>query len=156
MSVRAWARSRGISHGAGTRAVAAGRVTLRPDGKVDPRKADRQFADRTRARVDGRLPGAQAAAGRLYRDARTKRETALARLAELQLAERSGRLVDAGEVTQWAFDQARHARNALMAIPARVAGVLAGLVDPAEIERRLKREVEAVCVELAKPRRKEE
>lgn len=40
LSIRAYARHRGVSHVAVLRAVKQGRVSLEPDGTVDPAKAD--------------------------------------------------------------------------------------------------------------------
>ena len=40
LSIRAYARQRGVSHVAVLRAVKQGRVTLEPDGTVDAAKAD--------------------------------------------------------------------------------------------------------------------
>jgi hypothetical protein len=40
LSIRAYARQRGVSHVAVLRAVKQGRVTLEPDGTIDAAKAD--------------------------------------------------------------------------------------------------------------------
>ena len=40
LSVRAYAKSRGVSHVAVLKAAKAGRIALEPDGTVDPAKAD--------------------------------------------------------------------------------------------------------------------
>ena len=40
LSIRAYARLRGVSHVAVLRAATTGRITLEPDGTVDPAKAD--------------------------------------------------------------------------------------------------------------------
>ena len=56
MSLRAWARSRGIPASTAHKAVKAGRITRRPDGRLDPVQADREWVQNTRPRVDGRAP----------------------------------------------------------------------------------------------------
>lgn len=64
------------------------------------------------------------------------------RLAELELARKSGLLVDASEVERHAFDRARAAQKALLAIPARLP-----LTD---MERQaLRHELLRVCEQLA-------
>jgi len=40
LSIRAYARQRGVSHGAVLRAIKTGRVPLEPDGTVDAAEAD--------------------------------------------------------------------------------------------------------------------
>ena len=47
MSVRAYARHRDVSHQAVLKAIQAGRITRRQDGKIDSSKADRQWNERT-------------------------------------------------------------------------------------------------------------
>jgi hypothetical protein len=47
LSRRAYARHRGVAENAVRKAIAAGRITLEPDGTIDPDKADRDWATRT-------------------------------------------------------------------------------------------------------------
>lgn len=47
LSRRAYARHRGVAENAVRKAIAAGRITLEPDGTIDPEKADRDWAART-------------------------------------------------------------------------------------------------------------
>jgi hypothetical protein len=47
LSRRAYARHRGVAENAVRKAIAAGRITLEPDGTIDPEKADRDWAVRT-------------------------------------------------------------------------------------------------------------
>ena len=72
LSIRAYARQRGVSHVAVLRAVKQGRITLRPDGTVDPAKADASWersSDPSRkkpepkAKFDKLRPVAEAAVG---------------------------------------------------------------------------------------------
>ena len=44
LSIRGYARHRGVSHTAVQKALASGRITAGPDGKLDPGAADRQWA----------------------------------------------------------------------------------------------------------------
>ncbi len=47
LSRRAYARHRGVAENAVRKAIAAGRITLEPDGTINPEKADRDWAART-------------------------------------------------------------------------------------------------------------
>jgi hypothetical protein len=47
VSRREYARLRGVSESAVRKAIAAGRITVEPDGTIDPEKADRQWDERT-------------------------------------------------------------------------------------------------------------
>jgi hypothetical protein len=44
IGVRAYARHRGVSHPAVSKAIKLGRITLLPDGTIDPELADKQWA----------------------------------------------------------------------------------------------------------------
>ena len=67
LSIRAYAAQRGVSHTAVRKAVALGRLTLEPDGTIDPVRADRnwvQNADPSKARASQKLrPVPDAAVG---------------------------------------------------------------------------------------------
>ena len=47
LSIRAYAQHRGLSHTAVAKAIKAGRISVEPDGKIDPAKADAQWARNT-------------------------------------------------------------------------------------------------------------
>lgn len=47
LSIRAYARHRGVSHVAVKKAIDTGRITRLPDGTIDPDEADRQWARNT-------------------------------------------------------------------------------------------------------------
>ena len=47
LSIRAYAQHRGVSHTAVAKAIKAGRISVEPDGKIDPAKADAQWARNT-------------------------------------------------------------------------------------------------------------
>jgi len=84
-----------------------------------------------------------------YAQYRARREKALARRAELELEEKIGSLVPVSEVQQAGFESARKVRDLLIAIPERVAAVLAAIDEPAEILTVLETEIEAICGELS-------
>lgn len=47
LSIRAYARHRGVSHAAVQKAIASGRITTLPSGRIDPVRADQEWADST-------------------------------------------------------------------------------------------------------------
>jgi hypothetical protein len=173
ISQREYARRLGISHTAVQQAIASGRIsTLR--GKIDPAMADRQWEQNTdqskpRNRITGepkhrRAPGELPQPMRLiaavdaegddgtaagYARARAARELYLAQLAKLELERRRAFLVRADEVKVGAFHMAQKAREQLIALPERLAAILAAAQDPAEVQRILEVEIERVCQEIA-------
>jgi len=173
ISQREYARRRGVSHVSVQRAIKAGRIST-VDGKIDPVLADEQWRRNTdqskpRNRITGnpkqtRTPGepsepmdmggAEGAIGGPstatgYARARAARELYQAQLAKLELDRRRGALVSADEVRLGAFNMARKARDQLIALPERLATVLAAIQEPPEVQRILEEEIERRCQESA-------
>lgn len=173
ISLREYARRRGVSHMAVQRAVNSGRIST-VNGKIDPEQADREWRENTdqskpRNRITGspkhaRIPGEPSepmgfgapddnhggngtATG--YAKARAARELYLAQLAKIELDRQRGTLVRADEVRIGAFNMARKARDQLMALPERVAAILAATQDSIEVQRILEEEIERICQEIA-------
>jgi len=173
ISQRAYAKRRGISHVSVQRAIKSGRITT-VDGKIDPVLADQQWRQNTDQskplnRITGnpkhtRTPGEPSvpmdmgggddtsggigtATG--YARARAARELYQAQLAKLELDRRRGALVSADEVRLGAFNMARKARDQLIALPERLATVLAAVQEPIEVQRILEEEIERICQEIA-------
>jgi hypothetical protein len=174
-----YARMRGVSRQAISKAVAMGRLTL-VDGRVQLSKADQEMyenTDVTQVRLFGdttgkkrtvpeapkpkRLSDLPPSSAKRKRDeerqgkvtfagARAERETVQAELSQLDLAERKGALVPAADVRRREFGVARAARNLLLAIPVRLAHKLAAVEDPDECRIILTREMQDVCAQLAK------
>jgi hypothetical protein len=84
-----------------------------------------------------------------YAKARAARELYQAQLAKIELDRQRGVLVRADEVRLGAFNMARKARDQLIALPERVAAILAATQDPAEVQRILEEEIERICQEIA-------
>ena len=47
LSIRAYARHRGVSHVAVKKAIDSGRITPEPDGTIEPNRADLEWAQNT-------------------------------------------------------------------------------------------------------------
>jgi hypothetical protein len=170
ISQREYARRRGISHVAVQRAVNSGRIST-INGKIDPDLADREWRENTdqskprnritgspkHARVAGEpsepmdFGGADGGNGTAsgYAKARAARELYQAQLAKIELDRQRGVLVRADEVRLGAFNMARKARDQLIALPERLAAILAASQDPAEVQRILEEEIERICEEIA-------
>lgn len=131
ISMREYARKRGVSHTAVQKAIKSGRIAKEPDGTIDPEKADAAWETNTRGRADGpALAGKPGAPD--YKTSRAIRETYAARLAKLEFEEKSGKLISADEVSVTVFNLARQARDRLMQIPRKLAPEIVATVtsDP--------------------------
>ena len=156
MSLRAYARHRGVALSAVQKAIATGRIHPEPDGRIDPIKADAQWDRHTRTaqpttpRVTTTRPppvtqhasqpappppmpqATDDARGVDYHKARAVRETYSARLAKLEFEERTGKLISKDEVDIKYFQLARQLRDRMQQIPRKVAPEIVALVvaDP--------------------------
>jgi hypothetical protein len=140
LSLRAYALRRGVSAEAVSKAVASGRLhksVTRVDGRpkiVDPELADREWAANTRSNGDRPEPAAPAqvpahsggipdlnTSRALRAAAAARRETALADLAELDVAERRGQVVDVDEARADVIAAYSVVKTRLLGVPSRVA-----------------------------------
>ena len=176
VSARGYARHRGVSHTAVLKAVADGRITRRPDGKIDAARADREWkrntdTSRPRNSITGR-PGARRSpmapetpmgmpeppaasngtdrAMGSYAAARAIRETYLAKQARMEYEEAEGRLVDAEEVRASAFRVARETQRRLRDLAHQLAPELSVIVNPLTISQVLEAAFDRVCSEMAR------
>lgn len=117
-----YARHRGVSRNAVARAIKEGRIVL-IDGRIDPAIADAQWQANTRPRSDARSPGGgdHADARGTFGTARTRRELAEASLAEIQLAEKRGELINRAGVEMALETCIRRLRDGVMSAPDRMA-----------------------------------
>ena len=83
-----------------------------------------------------------------YAAARTMREAYRAKMARLDFEEREGKLIDATKVKEEAFQVGRMVRDGLLAIPDRMADVLAAETDAEKVKRLLQEELETVLTQL--------
>jgi hypothetical protein len=169
LSIRAYARHRGVTHRAVQKAIAAGRITKGRDGLLNPTAVDQQWAsntDETKSRnsVSGnprrrRRPGdpslpastdlsTTGRADSSYIKSRAIREGYLARLAKLEFELQTGSVLSADVVRVKAFNLARLCRDMLLNIPDRISPILAGCSDSREVHRLLTAEIQRVCAEL--------
>lgn len=153
------------------KAITAGRIHRGADGLIDPVQADAAWdatTDDTRGDGSGEVgptppvapvrrpapspaavepmptPVAGGGAAPSYATSRAIREAYAARLAKITYEERSKVLVDAARVQAEAFRRARDTRDAVLAIPGRLAAILAADTDPVSVEAILSAELRAV------------
>jgi hypothetical protein len=143
LSIRAYARHRGVSDTAIHKAIRAGRVTPEPDGTIDADRADREWArnsdgPRTGTRKpavkvnvqtteepsSGSSPSATGGGTSLLQ-ARTVNEVVKAQTNKVRLARLKGELVDRPQAIAHVFKLARTERDAWLNWPARVSAQLA-------------------------------
>lgn len=158
VSIRQYAKRRGVSHTAVEKAVKQGRVKL-TDGKIDVEAADRDWS-RNSSPVNAPKPQGRAvpaadgsASGPTYSQSRAVRELYLARLAKIEFEERTSKLVSRDEVTVAAFMTARTVRDNLLNIPDRLAAMLAAESDASRVHETLSEEIRKALIELSRDNR---
>lgn len=143
LSLTAYAKRRGVSTVAVSKAHAAGRLresVVMVDGQpkiADPELADREWEANTRQRVDQsrasartRQPNTEQATGDVpdYFESRARREAHAARreaaqadLAEIDVAERRGELVPVADARADVIDKFTVVKTRILGVPTRVA-----------------------------------
>ena len=180
LSIRAYARHRGVSHVAVKKAIDTGRITALPDGTIDPDAADAQWAQNTlqprraaaqekvgttRARpapaeatpqrdVADTSTAPMSAGGTSLLQARTVNEVLKAKLNNLELAHRKKELVDRAQAVAHVFKLARIERDAWLNWPARVSGQMASTlgIDAHQMHVALESAVREHLIELGELR----
>ena len=155
LSIRGYARHRGVSHVAVLKAIDTGRITPLPDGTIDPEAADDQWVQNTlnsrqteapeppakpqpKSKAKTRSDPATAVpieptganvppltGGTSLLQARTVNEVLKAQLNKVELAQRKKELVDRAQALSHVFKLARIERDAWLNWPARISGPLA-------------------------------
>jgi len=153
ISIRAYARHRGVSDAAVRKAIATGRVTPETDGTIDAERADAEWARNTEApRTGTRTRPVRAAVptetahvapvgdgqaalptgGASLLQARTVNEVVKAQTNKVRLARLKGELVDRNQAVAHIFKLARAERDAWLNWPARISAQMAAhlAIDP--------------------------
>ena len=153
LSIRAYARHRGVSHVAVKKAIDTGRIIQEADGTIDPARADRDWEQNTAAprkaptkaaasdpapeppRQASRPPPvdpvapALSAGGTSLLQARTVNEVVKAQTNKVRLARLKGDLVDRSQAVAHVFRLARTERDAWLNWPARISAQMAAGLD---------------------------
>ena len=178
VSIRAYARTRGRAESAVRKAIATKRITLNPDGTIDPQQANEEWERNTFAGKTLHHATQQAARPRVvpqppragsgmpsppevssdpvtaYLRARAVTETYKARTAQLEYEERAGKLIPATQAGEYASSFSNIARDQVSAWADRLTPVLmpffAPGTDEAVIHRLLMREGDAALRKISK------
>jgi hypothetical protein len=162
VSLRAYARMRGCSLTAVQKAISSKRITTLPDGTIDAERANQEWAKNTFAGQTIHKPSAAApspmhespaASGdpvTAYLRARAVKESFAARTAQLEYEERAGKLIPAARAAEYAAGFSSIVKDGLMAMPDRLAPMLAAVDDEKAIHRMLVAEVSAALRKVSK------
>lgn len=126
------ARRLKVSRPSVSKAVKAGRITPDDEGLFDPVEAELQWLANTRPKAQGL---ASKGGNGSYSQARARKETALARMAELRLEEAMGNLVSREVVEFVVDDMAATSRRHFEELPQRLAPLVAPITDLGEVLR---------------------
>ncbi len=152
LSIRAYARHRGVSHVAVKKAIDTGRITQGADGTIDPEQADRQWEQNTASprkpspapkvvatpkppRSVTQDPAAESptptlsTGGTSLLQARTVNEVVKAQTNKVRLARLKGDLVDRSQAIAHVFRLARTERDAWLNWPARISAQMAAKLE---------------------------
>lgn len=139
LSIRAYARHRGVSHVAVIKAIEAGRITQEADGTINPEQADQEWEQNTASpRKKSTMQNYTAAEsisstgspnGTSLLQARTVNEVVKAQTNKVRLAQLKGELVDRPQAIAHVFKLARTERDAWLNWPARISAQLAAKLD---------------------------
>ena len=162
LSAKAYAKHRGVSLPAVMKAISEERLkeSVRrrgPGYQINVELADREWAENTDS-----MTGAPAHMSRQgeaplptddgqpisYAEARAQHERFKARLAQLELEQREGKLVEAEAVKREGFRVARLVRDSLLNLPDRVAGELAAETNQFKVHLRLTQEIRRALEDL--------
>ena len=175
VSIRAYARMRGCSESAVRKAIASKRIRPEADGTIDPERANREWEQNTfaaatlrpapakPAKPPRRQPQARAAVPHVpaiespssdpvqsFLRARAVKETFNAKVAQMEYEERAGRLIQASRAAEYASTFSAIVKDHLMAMPDRLAPMLAAVDDEKTIHRMLGAEITALLRKVSK------
>jgi len=158
LSIRAYAKHRGVSEGAVRKAIKSGRITKNENGKIVPTIADKQWQQNSDpAQVQNKpqatFENTEAPAlnvGPSYQQSRAIREAYNARMAKIQFEKETGKLISADQVRIDAYNAGRVTRDRILNIPDRVIPMLVGKTNIKEMKEILKSELIKALEELSK------
>lgn len=161
LSIRAYARHRGVTEAAVRKAIRQGRVSKGKNGKINPKTADKEWGQNTdpaqiKAVFTEEKPDYSqnsiptAANGPSYQQSRAIKEAYGAKLLRLQFEKESKKLISIDDVKVSAFNAARMTRDRILNIPDRVIPQLVGKTNIFEMKEILKAELIKALEELSK------
>jgi len=158
-SLRAYARHRGCALRAVQKAIESKRITL-TDGKVDFEAADRDwqkntFAGASLGHQKAKEPSGAVQAPRVgpdpvgqYLAARAAKETYLAKEAQLRYEAAAGKLMETQRANEYASSFSQLIKDHLLALPDRLAPLLAATEDINTVRKLLITDIDGVLKKL--------
>ncbi len=165
LSIRGYARHRGVAESAVRKAISQGRITKHKNGKINPKIADKEWAQNSdpaqikaentsessdHSKNPSQNPGLNTISGPTYQQSRAIKEAYGAKLLRLQFEKESKKLISIDDVKVSAFNVARMTRDRILNIPNRVIPQLVGKTDIFEMKEILKSELIKALEELSK------
>ena len=161
LSIRAYARHRGVTEAAVRKAIKQGRISKGKNGKINPKTADKEWGQNTdpaqiKAVFTEEKPDYSqnsiptAANGPSYQQSRAIKEAYGAKLLRLQFEKESKKLISIDDVKVSAFNAARMTRDRILNIPDRVIPQLVGKTNIFEMKEILKAELIKALEELSR------
>ncbi len=143
LSIRAYAKQRGVSDAAVRKAIKAGRIALGADKTIDPTLADAQWQRNTDASQQrGSVPPVRSvtrtsemapesiggSGGTTFVQARPINEVVKAQTGKVKLSKLKGDLIDRSQAIAHVFKLARAERDAWINWPSRVSATMAAVL----------------------------
>ena len=132
LSIRAYARHRGVSDTAVHKAIRVGRITPDSDGTLNPETADRDWDRNSQVKPEvgtaqraATVAGESGGGGTSLLQARTVNEVVKAQTNKVRLAQLKGDLIDRNQTLAQVFKLARIERDAWLNWPGRVSARMA-------------------------------
>ncbi len=165
LSIRGYARHRGVAESAVRKAISQGRITKGKNGKINPKVADKEWSqnsDPAQIKAEtafdspdysqNSAPSSQGnlVGGPSYQQSRAIKEAYGAKLLRLQFEKESKKLISIDDVKVSAFNAARMTRDRILNIPDRVIPQLVGKTNIFEMKEILKAELIKALEELSK------
>ncbi len=161
LSLRAYAKRRGVTEAAVRKAIRQGRISKNLNGKINPKIADDEWNSNTdpsqirknspEERQDyASNPQLSNVGGPSYQQSRAIKEAYGAKLLRLQFEKESKKLISIDDVKVSAFNAARMTRDRILNIPDRVIPQLVGKTNIFEMKEILKAELIKALEELSK------
>ena len=161
LSIRGYAKHRGVTDAAVRKAIRQGRISKGKNGKINPKLADKEWlqnsdpaqikAESTFETPDYSQNSAPTSlSGPSYQQSRAIKEAYGAKLLRLQFEKESKKLISIDDVKVSAFNAARMTRDRILNIPDRVIPQLVGKTNIFEMKEILKAELIKALEELSK------
>lgn len=123
-------------------------TAVQVDASQAAAEPQRTLIDEPAAASAAATPAAAPGARSDYQDARTRREQAEAEMAQIELMERRGKVLDADSTVRAIADVHTAARVEVLSLPDRLAQLVAAEVDPRKVWQLINAECELLCQRL--------